>query len=250
MRRVRRDAYREDIGQHSWTTVRELRADLDRLALTRASRFLDLGCGPGGPLTFVLESAGCTGVGLDISATAVGAARERARSLNLDRLATVHQADLDDPLPFDARTFDAAMAADVVVHVADRAALFLEVARVLGPGGCFLFTDAGVKMGPLSDEEIESRSLHERTELVPPGFNEHALADAGFRLIETEDRTDSVLETAEGRLAARLAHREALERLETAAGFERQQRYLATTIELARRRALVRIMYFSRTDGA
>ncbi|MEO8453486.1 MAG: hypothetical protein ABI647_27125 [Gemmatimonadota bacterium] len=42
MQRVRREAYGEDIGQHSWVTADELRSDLQRLGLTATSRLLDL----------------------------------------------------------------------------------------------------------------------------------------------------------------------------------------------------------------
>ena len=55
MRQFRQDAYGEDIGQHSWVGADEVRADIDRLSLSRTTRLLDLGCGPCGPLTFFLE---------------------------------------------------------------------------------------------------------------------------------------------------------------------------------------------------
>jgi len=249
MRRLRRDAYGEDIGQHSWVTARELRADIDRLGLTATSRFLDLGCGAGGPLTFVIASVGCAGVGLEVSGAAVESARRRAASLGVERLTTVRQTDLDHPLPLQTHAFDSAVALDVVLHLVDRAAVFREVARVLVPGGRFLFTDAGVKAGDLSDEELASRSLHRPTQLVPAHVNEQALAAAGFRLVETEDRTESLLANAAGRLAARAARRAELEPLEGAAGFERQQRYLATVIALGRRRSVIRVMYLAITNG-
>ena len=249
MRRVRSEAYGEDIGQHSWVTAPELRADVDRLRLAPPSRLLDLGCGPGGPLTFVLGSVGCRGTGLELSAAAVALGRKRAASLGLDRVATIQEADLNQRLPLEDGSFDAAMALDVVLHVLDRAALYQEVARVLAPGGRFLFTDAGVVTGAISDEEVEWRSLHGYTQFAPPGFNERALEGAGFRLLETEDRTDSLLANATGRLAARLRHREALEHVESVPDFERQQRYLETVIALSRRRSLSRTMYLAESHG-
>jgi len=249
MRRVRSEAYGEDIGQHSWANARELRADIDRLRLAPTSHFLDLGCGPGGPLTFILASIGCRGTGLDVSAAAVDAGRRRAASLGVDRLATFAQADLNQVLPLERGTCDAATAFDVVLHVRDRTALFREVARVLTPGGRFLFTDAGVVCGAISNEEIASRSAFGYTQFVAPGLNERALEDAGFRLLETEDRTDSLLANATGRLTARLAHRSDLEQVESVAAFERQQRYLSTVTALGHRRAVLRMMYLAATHG-
>jgi SAM-dependent methyltransferase len=245
--RIRQHAYGEDIGQHSWVTARDLRADIDRLALTSASRLLDLGCGPGGPLTFVAESVGCSATGVDTNETAVAAARARAAGRGLARLTILH-ADLDSPLPFDSGSFDAAMALDVMLHLRDRSALFHEIARVLSPNGRFLFTDAGIVTGAISNDEIAARSAHGHTRVVPPGFNERCLTEAGFRLLGCEDRTESLLANAAGRLDARAAHREELESVEGRAGFAREQEYLETVVALALRGSLSRFMYLATID--
>ena len=49
MRQLRREAYGEDIGQHSWVSADELRRDAQRLGLCATSRLLDLGDGDCGP---------------------------------------------------------------------------------------------------------------------------------------------------------------------------------------------------------
>jgi SAM-dependent methyltransferase len=249
MRRFRSEAYGEDIGQHSWVSAAEIRADICRLGLTSSQRFLDLGCGPCGPLTFILRVIGCRATGLDISAAAVRAGHRRAAALGVDHLATIEQADLNAALPQEGRSFDAVMSLDVVVHVLDRTALFREVARVLIPGGKFLFTDAAVVRGAISNEEVASRSMYGYMQFVAPGVNERALEKAGLQLIEMEDRTKSVLASASGRLAARRAHREELEAVEGASGFEREVQYLETVIALARRGALSRLMYLARCNA-
>ena len=245
MRQLRREAYGEDIGQHSWVLAQELRSDIPRLELSPSSRFLDLGCGPCGPLTFVMSSVGCRGSGTDVSPSALAAGRARAESLGLQSVISLREADLNEPLPFETHSFDAVMALDVVLHLRDRAQLFREAARVLAFGRRFLFTDAGVVTGSLSDQDISRRSVHGYTQFVAPEFNERMLDAAGFRLLETEDRTASVVKNAQGRLAAILAHWGELEKLDSAGELERQQRYLETVIELSRRQALSRIMYLA-----
>src|SRR5262249_61024461 len=75
MRRVREEAYGEDIGQHSWVRADELRADAVRLRLGPSSRFLDLGCGPCGPPTFVGDLSGCPGAGAAVSVSALAPGR-------------------------------------------------------------------------------------------------------------------------------------------------------------------------------
>jgi SAM-dependent methyltransferase len=250
MRRIRREAYGEDIGQHSWVAVDDLRRDIDRLGLTRSSRLLDLGCGPCGPLTFVMAAVGCSGTGVELSPAALRLGRARAASLGVGARLTVREADLDAPLPLMSRRFDAVMSLDVFLHLRDRLGLFHEVARLLRPAGRFLFTDAGVVTGCVSSEEVKRRSLYGFTQFVAPGWNERLLESAGFRLIESEDRTASVLSNARGRLAAIEAHRAELEAVSSAVDFEKQRDYLETVIELSGRGALSRVMYLSEMPGS
>jgi SAM-dependent methyltransferase len=245
MRKLRQEAYGEDIGQHSWVLASELREDISRLGLSNSSRFLDLGCGPCGPLTFILNIVGCRGTGADLNASALALGRARAAALGLESVITIRDTDLNEPLPFATGSFDAVMALDVVLHLRDRANLFREVARTLAAGRRFLFTDAGVVTGSISNQEVVARSVNGYTQFVAPGFNERILEASGFRLLETEDRTASVLRNAAGRLAGMFAHRAELEELKGADDFERQQRYLETVTELSQRKAVSRMMYLA-----
>src|SRR5258708_9867126 len=81
---IRREAHGEDIGQHSWVSAEELRQDISRLGLSGASRLLDLGFGPCGPLTFVVRLTGCHGTGVDMSAPAIAPGPARAASPALE----------------------------------------------------------------------------------------------------------------------------------------------------------------------
>ena len=249
MSRIRREAYGEDIGQHSWVAVDDLRRDIDGLGLSGSSRLLDLGCGPCGPLTFVMASARCTGTGVELSRAALRIGRARGASLGVGARLELVQADLDAPLPFASRAFDAAMSLDVVLHVRDRLRLFREIAGLLRPAGRVLFTDAGVVTDSVSNDEVKRRSVYGFTRFVPPGWNERLLESAGFGLVETLDRTASVLRNARGRLAAIQAHRAELARVLSAADFERQREYLETVIELSKRGALSRVMYLAEVSG-
>jgi len=245
MRQLRAEAYGQDIGQHSWVTAEELLADIPKLKLSPESCLLDLGCGPAGPLTFIAAQTKCQAVGLDVSANAIAAARDRAASFGLSEKITLQQADLNEPLPFSNAHFHAVVSIDVILHLRDRAAIFREVARVLAPGGRFLFTDAGVITGPVSSEEIQRRTPHGYAQFVPPGVNEQLLERAGLRLIETCNRTPDLLKSAAGRLAARESRRIDLEKLEGSPTFLQQQQYLQTVLALAQRAALSRNMYLA-----
>jgi SAM-dependent methyltransferase len=245
MQRLRQEAYGKDIGQHSWVTAEELEDDIARLQLALASRLLDLGCGPCGPLTFVASRVRCRSTGMDVSANAIAAGKTRAAALAVAELVTLFEADLNQPIRFDNGSFDAVMSLDVVLHLRHRAEVFREVVRVLEPGGRFLFTDAGVITGSVSDDEIRRRAIHGYTQFAPPGFNEKVLERVGLRLLDRIDRTPSLLKNAAGRLAARTAQRGELEQLEGKARFEREQQYLETVIGLSQRGALARMMYLA-----
>ena len=249
MRQVRREAYGEDIGQHSWASADELRQDALRLGLVPNCRILDLGSGPGGPLTFLVSNFGCVGVGLELSPSAVAVSYKRAAELGIQALFTAEVADLNELLPTDLGSFDGALAVDVVLHVRDRQALFLQVAKRLRPGARFLLTDAGIITGAVSNEELQRRSAHGYTQFVPAGWNEQLLTATGFHILETQDRTASVLRNASGRLAAMRNHREELESLSGAASFQSQSDYLTTVADLADRRVVSRVMYLAELIG-
>jgi SAM-dependent methyltransferase len=250
MQQIRREAYGEDIGQHSWVDADEVRADIIRLQLTPFSRLVDLGSGPCGPLTFILASVGCAGIGVDISFSALQAGRTRAASLGIDALLLVEEVDLNEPLPFKTSSFDGVISLDVILHLRDRLSLFHEVARLLRSGGRFLFTDAGVVTGSVSNEEVRRRSVHGYTQFVVPGWNESLLESTGFQLIESEDRTGNVLRNASGRLAAIRSRQKELEKVLGPAEFESQRSYLETVVELSRRGAISRVMYLAEDRGA
>jgi SAM-dependent methyltransferase len=245
MRNLRAEAYGREIGQHSWVTAEELDRDVSLLGIVAASNVLDLGCGPGGPLTFVVDRVGCRGLGLDVSPEAVRSAIGRAEAGGVAARAAFQVADLDAPLQLSDGTFDTALALDVVIHLRDRRALFGEVHRVLAGDGRFLFTDAGVIEGSLSSDEVRRRSPHGATHLVPYGLNERLLEEAGFRLLELEDCTGAMLATAHGRLGARRSHRAELEPLEGPDAFAQQLRYLETVIDLGVRGSLRRYSYLA-----
>ena len=245
MRQVRREAYGEDIGQHSWVLAEDLEHDLARLRLTNSACLLDLGCGPCGPLEFVITRVRCRCVGLELSQPALDAGSHRLTSAGLSGMFELRQHDLNTHLPLAAATFDAVISLDVILHLEDRVATFNEVARVLRPGGRFLFTDAAVLVGAISSEQVQARSVHGATHLASADFNPNALKAAGLRLMEAEDRTPSLLRSARGRRVARAARQPQLERLEGPEQYALEQRYLDTVITLAETQSLSRWMYLS-----
>jgi SAM-dependent methyltransferase len=117
--------------------ARTSRARMERVLreLSPASRVLDLGVGTGRELS-ALQDAGHDPVGLDFSTEMLARCDRRARRVPLV------QADFWARLPFDAASFDAALALHGTLAHPPRVdavdALAVELARVLRPGGVFV----------------------------------------------------------------------------------------------------------------
>jgi len=110
----------------------ELREHAVTLLGPASGRCLDLGCGTGLALP-LLEAAGWETIGVEVSEPQLARARRRG--------ATVLQADAH-ALPFDDGSYDAVVSILTHTDFDDLRAVFAEVARVLRPGGVFVY--AGV----------------------------------------------------------------------------------------------------------
>ena len=124
------------------------------------ARVLEVGCGEGAGVQTLLDRLGAAHVtAIDLDAAQIVRARKRLRGENR---AVVEQGDIT-ALPLTDASIDAVADFGIIHHVPDWRAAVAEVARVLTPGGQFLF------------EEVTS----------------HALARASYRLLfehPTEDR--------------------------------------------------------------
>ncbi len=136
------DAVAEDWWSDRLRWVRTLKAMVpgrlawfDRQIDWSGKRVLDLGCA-GGFMAEALAARGAEVTGIDPAAKAIEAARAHAAQ-------TGHQIRYDvgvgEALPYHDAGFDAVVCVDVLEHVQDLAQVLAEVARVLRPGGLFLF---------------------------------------------------------------------------------------------------------------
>jgi 2-polyprenyl-6-hydroxyphenyl methylase / 3-demethylubiquinone-9 3-methyltransferase len=98
-------------------------------------RTADIGCG-GGFLAEEFARLGCDVVGVDPSAVSIEAAREHAAASSLNIL---YRVGTGERLPLEDGTFDVAYCCDVLEHVSDLDRVVSETARVLKPGGLYLF---------------------------------------------------------------------------------------------------------------
>ena len=107
----------------------------DRHIDWRDKSVLDLGCA-GGFIAEALATKGARVTGIDPAADTVAAARSRATLVGQD---IQYDVGVGEALPYAEAAFDAVVCVDVLEHVADLAKVASEVARVLRPGGIFLY---------------------------------------------------------------------------------------------------------------
>jgi SAM-dependent methyltransferase len=107
-----------------------------RLRLRPGLRLLDIGSGLGGPARFFARHYGCTVTGIDLTDNFVAVARSLTRRVGMEgSVRFEHGSAL--AMPFAEASFDMATMFHVGMNIADKAALFAEVKRVLVPGGVY-----------------------------------------------------------------------------------------------------------------
>jgi 2-polyprenyl-6-hydroxyphenyl methylase / 3-demethylubiquinone-9 3-methyltransferase len=106
-----------------------------RAIATSGLRALDIGCG-GGFLAEEFAALGCQVTGIDPSPASIATARAHAagRRLRID-----YRVGTGEHLPAPDSDFDLAYCCDVLEHVSDVDRVISETARVLKPGGLYLF---------------------------------------------------------------------------------------------------------------
>jgi ubiquinone/menaquinone biosynthesis C-methylase UbiE len=175
-----------------------------QIAPAAGAQWLDIGSGLGGPARHLALAYGCQVTGIDLTAEYVEVAGELARMVGLDGQVSFRQGSAL-ALPFPDASFDGASLMHVGMNIADKAALFAGVHRVLRPGGTFAIYDV-MRTGdaafafPLPWAATEATSF-----VATPDAYRTALAAAGFTVLAERARADFALEffrAMQARLAA------------------------------------------------
>ena len=242
---VRRETYGEDLGQSSWLTASEWLDFADQLGIGAGSEVLEVGSGSGGPAAFLAAARQCRVTGVDINEHGVRNAVALSHKRGLADRLRFEVVDAGRALPFADESFDAVVSNDAMCHIRDRAAALRDWHRLLRPGGRALFTDAMVLTGPVTHEELATRSSIGFYLFVPPGTNEELLRAAGFGVRAVQDVTANAAEVALRWHDARARHREALVAREGESNFDGLQRFLTCTHTLSVERRLSRYAYLA-----
>ena len=177
------------------------REQAKRVALTKDSRVLDVGCGIGGPARYLAHTYGCRVDGIDLTPELIETGRVLTKRCKLaDHVALRVGNALE--LPYSEQTFDVVWCQNVAMNIADKAGLFAGVYRVLKPGG--LFTSTEYSVGPGGDIIFPVPWAYDASiNFLDPGDMMRArYHTAGFRILECVNYSNTVIEHYERMLSA------------------------------------------------
>jgi SAM-dependent methyltransferase len=238
---IRSETYDLDLGQTGWMDAEELRRFLPLLELTPDTHVLEVGCGAGGCALYVSQLTGAQVTGIDANPSAIEQARRSAEIPGTR--ASFEQIDANERLPFRDASFDVVFSNDAMCHIPDRSRALGEWFRVLKPGGRILFTDAMIVTGPITNEQLVTRSSIGLYLFLPPGENERLIRQAGFRVISTADLTSNAAAISQRWHDARARREDDLVRIEGASTFAGLQKFLTCVHTVSESRLLSRFMY-------
>ena len=166
---------------------------VEKMQLERDDKVLDVGCGIGGAARYITSSVGCRVAGIDLTPEYIEVAKDLTRRVRLDDGLSFETASAID-MPFAEATFDAAITLHVAMNIADRTALYAEIARVIKPGGTLCLYDVMKK----NEDELNFPVPWARTSatsyLASAAQMKGYLSNAGFAVREVDDRTEFALD--------------------------------------------------------
>jgi len=165
---------------------------LEKLSLNEDQHVLDIGCGIGGTARYIAEQIGCKVTGIDITPEYISIAKTLTDLTGLGSKVTYEIASAL-AMPFESKTFDAAITIHVAMNIPERAALYGEIARVMKPGATLCVYDVMKKSDESFSFPVPWAESADTSHLTTPGEMHKLLNDAGFDVREVDDRTDFAL---------------------------------------------------------
>lgn len=166
---------------------------VNQLDLRPGLRVLDVGSGLGGAARYLARQHAAEVTGLDLTMEYVQVATSLTRRAGLADLARFRQGSATQ-LPFPDDSFDRACMLHVGMNIADKAALFAEIRRVLVPGGVFGVYDV-MRGGPGEITfPVPWATTSATSFLAEPAHYRDLLAQAGLTVRSERDRRDFALD--------------------------------------------------------
>ena len=160
-------------------------ADLMRADAT--DHLLDIGSGIGGPARYFSTRFGCRVTGIDLTPEFCNVARRLTRLLDLENRVRFEVGDAL-AMSFADASFDGAYSMNVSMNIADKAAFYREIHRVLKPGAWLILSELARGAGAALDYPTPWASSAHTSFLSTPEQTQQGLVQAGFdvvRLVST-----------------------------------------------------------------
>ena len=136
------------------STTKEL---IELCGIDERTHVLEVGCGTGATARYLAKKLGCRVMGVDIRASMVERATERAKRARVEHRVHFRVADATD-LPFEDGSFDVVLVESVTTFIEDKSAAIGEYARVVKPGGCLGLNEEIWHQTPVPPEIVQYAS--------------------------------------------------------------------------------------------
>ena len=162
------------------------------LSVSAADHLLDIGSGIGGPARYVADRFGCHVTGIDLTEEFCEVARHLTDKVGLGGKVTFENGNAL-AMPFKDAVFDGAYSMNVSMNIADKAAFYREIHRVLKPGGWLVLSELARGPGPDLTYPTPWASAARASFLATIEDTRAALQECGFSITDLRETAEQVL---------------------------------------------------------
>ena len=162
---------------------------MEAAGVSATNRVLDAGAGIGGTARLLAAEHGCHVTAVDLTPGYFATARWLNDLVGLTDMIDVVEGDIT-ALPMPDASVDLIVTQHVQMNIADKAALYRELRRVLRPGGRLALWDVTAGPNQPIHFPVPWADSPERSHLITPDQLRAHLSDAGFTVGTFDDLTD------------------------------------------------------------
>jgi ubiquinone/menaquinone biosynthesis C-methylase UbiE len=154
-----------------------------RVPVAPGEHILDIGSGIGGPARYFAQRFGCRVTGIDLTAEFCDVARQLTQRLGLQDRAAFQVGDAL-AMPFADNSFDGGYSMNVSMNIADKAAFYRAIHRVLAPGAWLMLSELAKGDGRELDYPTPWAASAAASFLSSADQTRDGLLDAGFERVQ------------------------------------------------------------------